>query len=293
MKEKKILVLGGTGKIGSTLITNLSKATHCSIKIFSRHKPQDMSNNILWIEGDMLDYDELVNVMCGVDYVFLNSPPAPNLCALQVNAINAAVECKVKHIVRISAMGSSLVDRNSLSCSSIATWHAIIDKYLIDSGVNYTILKPNYFMQNLVTFKDDIIKSNAFQTCLEKPGKISMIHADDIAEAACACLLSPEKHVNKSYDLTGLKSCDFNDIANFSSKLLSKDITHVSIPKEDFISKKREQGYPDWFVNDVGMFFSSYSKSMGESMNRNVELITGRKSKSLESYLKELLEGAN
>ena len=54
------------------------------------------------------------------------------------------------HIVKISAMGIDPKLNSPLSRTSIAQWHYEIEKYLEGSGLPFTFIRPNFFMQNML-----------------------------------------------------------------------------------------------------------------------------------------------
>jgi uncharacterized protein YbjT (DUF2867 family) len=81
----------------------------------------------------------------------------------------------VDHIVFISALG---VDQNEEAPLRI------IERHLMNSGVNHTIIRPNFFMENFSTgfIAPMIAQGGVFLAAGD--GKTSFISTRDIAEAA-------------------------------------------------------------------------------------------------------------
>ena len=77
-KGKKILVIGGTGTIGSNIVKHLLKEDPDVIRIFSRDEYKQFliqqefgnSNKLRYLIGDIRDYDRVLSAMEDVDYVF-------------------------------------------------------------------------------------------------------------------------------------------------------------------------------------------------------------------------------
>ncbi|QAS52157.1 UDP-N-acetylglucosamine 4,6-dehydratase family protein [Halobacillus litoralis] len=77
-KGKKILVIGGTGTIGTSIVKTLLHESPSAIRVFSRdeHKQHQLQNdlgereNVRFLIGDIRDYDRLHTAMQEIDYVF-------------------------------------------------------------------------------------------------------------------------------------------------------------------------------------------------------------------------------
>lgn len=77
-KGKKVLVIGGTGTIGKSIVQTLLLESPEVIRVFSRdeHKQHELQNhsgprnNVRYLIGDVRDYDRVHSAMQGIDYVF-------------------------------------------------------------------------------------------------------------------------------------------------------------------------------------------------------------------------------
>ncbi len=120
--NKIILITGGTGSFGSTVINKLINYKFKQIIIFSRdeRKQEDLrlklnNRRIKFIIGDVRDYSSLETAMNGVDYVFhaaaLKQVPScefypweaykTNIIGTE-NSINASIKNKVKKFILLS-----------------------------------------------------------------------------------------------------------------------------------------------------------------------------------------------
>ncbi len=106
----KILVIGATGTIGST-VCELLKAENADFTAMVRNDDKAksfVSRGIKTVTGDLADMDSLRKAMHGIDKLFLLSVTSPDLPKLQGNAARIAKERGIKHIVKISVRGAGV-----------------------------------------------------------------------------------------------------------------------------------------------------------------------------------------
>lgn len=122
MEGKKLLITGGTGSFGNTVLDKFVDSDIAEIRIFSRDekKQHDMrikynNEKIKFIIGDVRDYDSVASAMKGVDYVFsaaaLKHVPSCEFYPIQAvrtnvlgtqNVLTAAIENDVSRVVVLS-----------------------------------------------------------------------------------------------------------------------------------------------------------------------------------------------
>ena len=110
--------------------------------------PQKAQNlpGITWVTGDLAKPETLPTAFEGAKTLFLVSSIGEDTVALQHNAIEAARNAGMTHIVKLSAFAAS-----GHSTAPICLWHYQVEKEMQESGMDWTILRPHHFMQNLVT----------------------------------------------------------------------------------------------------------------------------------------------
>lgn len=190
-----ILITGATGTIGQALVKQL-QARGANFAVMSS-KPHREVGGLASVLGDMADAASLRTAFAGVDTLFLLFPYQANAVELARNAVQAAQVAGVKHIVRSSGAGA---DANSPV--AIAQMQGTIDQLIERSGIPYTLLRPNGFMQNWVNFSAAQIKAGSY-AAPNGEGAISVIDVRDIAEVAALVLTDPAAHAGKAYTLTG------------------------------------------------------------------------------------------
>src|ERR687896_303844 len=202
-KQESILVTGASGNIGSEVVKELlSDAPDVSLKA-AIHSSQ----NVKKVKSDarvkviQIDYNEpetIREALNGVDKLFLLTPDVPHAADLASNAVIEAKKAGIKQIVKQSVMGAALeADVGTMRL------HRQVEKFIERSGIPFTFLRPNEFMQNFVNFHSPSIKgNNAFYVPLED-AKVSLVDVRDIAAVAVKSLIDKDKHKNKTYLITG------------------------------------------------------------------------------------------
>ena len=197
MSATHILVMGATGNISSLVIPQLL-AGGAAVRALV-HNPDKASGlsakGVQVIVGDLEDPVSLAKAFAGVSAVFLLTPFGEKADALARNAIAAAKKAGSPYIVRLSAVKAAL-DAPTANGRS----HGQTEKDLKESGL-VVILKPHYFMQNLLGQTQSIMTQRAFYHGMGQ-AKLGMIDVRDIADCAAKALLD-RSLAGKTFTPTG------------------------------------------------------------------------------------------
>ena len=199
-----ILITGATGRVGGAAITHL-RSKGLPVRALLRRPEKAAPLSGLGVEpvfGDLAQPRSLERALEGVTAALLVSPLDPHQMELQGNFIDAAKRAGRVHIVKLSGLGTAL---NSPVRSG--RWHAQTEKYLEDSGLPFTHLRPPFFMQNILRFAPTIRADGTFSGALNQ-GKVAMIDVADIA-AVAATALTTSGHAGKAYTLTGPEALSY------------------------------------------------------------------------------------
>jgi uncharacterized protein YbjT (DUF2867 family) len=242
----KILVTGATGNVGSEVVKQLAGLS-VSVRALVRDRTKAAAiegRNVEIVEGDLSKPSTLGPAFDGVRKALISSSPDPRQAALQNGVIDAAKRAGVRHVVKISAMGAA-----PNSPISFGRWHAETERYLEQSGVPFTILRPNFFMQNVLMSAGTIAAEGKFYASM-KDGKASFVDVRDIG-AAAAQALAGSGHEGKTYQITGPEALSFADIARKLSAVLKRPVTYVDIPREALIQALTSAGLQDWMARGI------------------------------------------
>ena len=151
-----ILVTGSTGLIGSEVLRGLSNAGMPARALTRDLKKARKMPGVTWVAGDLGKPETLPAAFEGAQTLFLLTHYLEDMVELQHNAIAAARAASVTHVVKVSAFGAS-----DHSKAPIGLWHYRVEKELRESGLEWTMLRPHHFMQNLLAQAEYVIKEGA------------------------------------------------------------------------------------------------------------------------------------
>src|SRR5215470_9927271 len=149
MADSLVLVTGATGTVGTAVLADLKGKPGIKLRALVRNPdkaPTLVEEGYEAVLGDLEEPDTLPQAFEGVDVLFLLTPAAALEPSMGSNAVAAARQAGVKHIVRNSAIKAAhdAPNRNG-------RLHAQVEDAVKASGIPWTILKPHYYMQNLLS----------------------------------------------------------------------------------------------------------------------------------------------
>lgn len=242
-----ILVIGATGTIGSSVFEQLAERGFPA-RAFVRDP--DKASQVLGpgaevALGDLSEPKTIEAAMAGVEKVFLVSPHGPGQAEREGNAVEAAVRAgTVEHLVKVS--GGNYMGPDSDVAPGFSHWN--VERKIEGSGIPYTFLRPNFFMQNTLRLVAPQVASTGGFALPFGEARISMVDARDVAAVGVATLTRTGQE-GKTQVLTGSEALGFDDVARVLSELLGREVTYESIPLESFSGSSRERGSPDWLVH--------------------------------------------
>ncbi len=286
-----ILVTGATGQFGKTTIDFLLKkdipANNIAALVRDEAKAADLkSKGIILKTGDYNNYESLLAAFADADkLLFVSGNEIENRVSQHENVVKAAIQAGVKHVVYTSFLSAN--ESNTSPIAMVGEAHIQTEKWLKESGLSYTILKNNIYMDMIPVF----IGEKALETgIIYQPageGKCAYVLREEMAEIA-ANILTSTGHEGKIYPLTGNKAYSYGDIAKILSEITGKDIQYVSPTPEEFSKTLQEANVPAAYIGMLTGF--SVAKAQGEFdiEDNTMEILLGRKPTSVTGYLKKM-----
>jgi uncharacterized protein YbjT (DUF2867 family) len=173
---------------------------------------------------------------------------------------------------------------------SFPSWHRKVEDKLKASGLKYTILRPNGFMQNIVMYNAPSIRSQgAFYQALGD-AKISLIDLRDIAAVAAKALTEPQAHAGKTYELNGPEALSNGEVAARISRVAGRPVQYVDIPDEAQRKAMLEIGMPEWQVTALLELQEYYRSGKCAKVTEVLPRLLGRAPRTLDQFLEEKKE---
>jgi len=274
-----ILITGASGNVGKEVLKQVA-ATGAKVRAAFQTVTKAAAAPS-GVEIATMDYNKpetLQAALKGIERVFLVAPPTPNLPALERKAIDEIKQSGVRHVVKLSAMGG----RDAI----FPRQHADSEDYIKSSGVPYTFLRPNGFMQNFVTYNGATINTqNAFYGS-QGDGEVSHIDLRDIAAVAVKTLIE-DGHQGKAYTLTGPEALSNTRVAEILSEDTGREIKYVDLTAEQFKQALLGAGLPEWSANALADLQQFYRRGGASAVTRDVEQLLGRKPTSFEQFSRD------
>jgi uncharacterized protein YbjT (DUF2867 family) len=271
-----ILITGASGNVGREV---LKQALAVGLKIRATFQSPDVAAKApAGLEGVIMDYakpETIRPALRGVEKIFLVGPPVRNLPALEANFVKEVRAAGRQHIVKLSALGG----RQSMFPSG----HRDSEENIEASGLPYTFLRPNGFMQNLVNYNAGTIRSqNAFYGC-QGNGAVSVVDIRDIA-AVAVIVLAATGHEGKSYSLTGSEALSNWHVAEKISRVAGRKISYVDLPPAEFKKAILSAGIPEWSADALLDLQRLYREGKATPVSDDLERLTGRKPIAFDQF---------
>ncbi|KAI0650086.1 NAD-P-binding protein [Trametes meyenii] len=229
-----ILITGASGRTSGFVIRALLESKSLSpsdLRLFVRSR--DAANKLKaqygqltdssFAIGDYLEVSTLPPALEGVDVVFHNGPAFHALeSAMGIALVDAAKHAGVKHFVYCSVLFPVITKMLNHKAK------APVEEHLLESGLNYTILEPSSFMQN-VNLKN-VVSTGTLQALYTPSVLQGYLDLEDLAAVARLVILDPAPHNRARYELVG-ENCTYEDVARTIAVQMGKDAKVEQVPR--------------------------------------------------------------
>jgi uncharacterized protein YbjT (DUF2867 family) len=274
-----ILVTGATGHIGSELVRLLAdQGAPARALVHSPDKAAPIQR--LGLETAVGDYqqpDTLDAAMKGCDQLFLLSPPTPRQPQQEQQVIDAARRAGVEHVVKQSVPWAG-PDAPLV----FSRWHGQVEQHLAQSGLAYTLLRPNNFMQNFLMSAQQVADQGILYGMFGD-GRIAFVDTRDIAAVAAELLTNPG-HQGASYTLTGPEALTAAEVAERLSAATGRQVRYVDVGPDAFRQALAGAGMPGWLVDGVVEGNTMLAAGHAATVTDEVARLTGRPPRTFAQF---------
>ncbi|MCD6023187.1 MAG: NAD-dependent epimerase/dehydratase family protein [Fibrobacteria bacterium] len=269
----QILIVGGSGTVGSEIVKTLKAEGHSVRVATSKPTTEAGKMHVNLLTGDGLDA-----AFEGVERAFFLSPGGyADQYAILAPLIAKAKEAKLKKVVLMTALGVEGAEGSPMR-------RAELD--LIASGIPYNIIRPSWFSQNFVNFWGYGIKTANTIALPVGDGKAAFIDSRDIS-AVAAKLLTDDSRNGQEYTLTGPQALTHTEVAKIIADATGKPVTFKDISPDELRPVLVGAGIPADYVELLLVLLSYIKAGYTGAVTNSVEEILGRKPRDFRSYAKE------
>jgi uncharacterized protein YbjT (DUF2867 family) len=278
-----ILITGATGSNGTELVKLLSSR---GVPVRAMVRSHEGAKAIAGLQGVELvigDFDDPASVeraLQGVEKSFLLTNSTERAEPQQLGFVNSARRTGLKHIVKLSQFAA-----DKSSPVRFLRYHAAVESAIADSGIGYTFLRPNLYMQGLLAFSASIKSTGKFYAAAGD-AKVSVVDVRDNAAAAAAALTEPG-HQGKIYDLTGPEALTHAEMAAQLSEAVRRPIAFVDIPAEAMQEALLSAGFPLWQAEGLLEDYAHYRRNEASAVRPGVQNATGKQARVFSVFARD------
>jgi uncharacterized protein YbjT (DUF2867 family) len=254
-ESKMMVITGATGQVGGEVLRRLvQRDVHVRALVRNPAKAQSVRRRgVETVEGDFARPETLVRALEGADTMFLTCANVPEQVELESDAIEAAVRAGVRRVVKLSVLGAQ-----AGSPVPFRDWHGRIEERLRDSGTDFTILRPNFFMQGL-------------------PG---LVGADGNIHAPTGD--------GRVGTITGPESLSLAEVADKLSEAAGREIRHIDVSSEAAREGMVSSGMSEWFAEALLTLFAAIRRGGLDAVTDTVSSVGRVEPRPVATFAREL-----
>ena len=247
--KPRVLVMGATGQVGGSVASLLSANPKLSIVAAARDPAKAGHLGIPVVTLDLDRIETFTPALQGIDRIFMATGYTVDMLRQSKDLVNMAKKAGVKQIVHLGACGD---DDTRIAHYG---WHQFIERYIEWSGVTFTHLRPEIFMQNLLGYGGESYVREGVIRHYVGNARLSWVDCDDVAAVAANCLTDPERHSGKTYRL-GYEAKSFDEVAATFTDTLGQPFSYAPRSPAEFLRNVLAAGAEPAYMKCV---FDSYS----------------------------------
>ena len=276
--SKPILVTGASGNIGRVLVRLLLERGE-PVKAATRHPGHYPTG--LGVDVVDFDFDQpqtYAPALAGTDRLLL-MPRGLDLepCATAAPLLEQAKASGVRHVVLISGFGvERLVEYPG---------HFQLEKLVQSTGLEYTILRPTWFMTLLIRGLNLPRQRNRLCPPVGE-ARLSFIDTDDIAAAAAVCLTEPG-HWGQIYAMTGDEIVNFDECAEIIAQNAGCQMRYEPATEDEMREIYARVGMMSPSIEYMMWYFAAVRAGWYEIVTPTVAELLGRRPTTLAQFAKK------
>ena len=288
---KKILVTGATGTLGRIVTDGLKRGGCSNFVAATRSSGKAGALKRGGIEAAIMDIrsgEGVKDALRGVEKVFLLTPFSEGMVSEVELFTEEALARGVGHIVRLSGLGAGSED--SSDRPELVSIHNRCEDVITSSGIDYTFLRPNTFMQNYYLYFGSSIRGGSTFSIPAGLGRVSFVDGRDIGRLAVDVLLDKggaECHIGRGYSLTGPEALSNYEVADIISSVAGRPVSYIDLDPMEAREALLVSGRSPWFI-DLLIELDEYNKGgYSQAVSGDIEEVTGDPATHFRDFAEE------
>lgn len=228
--------------------------------------------------------DALDHIFKGVEALYLASPGTlvseGKVLEPAEAFVRAAQHSGVQRVVRLSAAGVEYSEGQLRQ----------VEQLVEASGINWTLLRPNWFMQNYSTPSTSSMNIEAVHRgVLREPAgdaRTAYIDARDIAAVAVRALIE-DGHGGKAYTLSGPEALSRHQVAATFARVLEREVLYQPVSDAEMRAEMRQAGATEAYVETMSALYGLARAGATEGRTDEVQHLTGQAPRTFEAFVRD------
>jgi (4-alkanoyl-5-oxo-2,5-dihydrofuran-3-yl)methyl phosphate reductase len=274
-----VLVCGATGNTGSEVLRQLvAQGVPTRAMTRSPESARRLSGSgVDTVVADLGSPDSLPAALEGVTAVYVATPTSPELPRYEGNLAAAAARAGVSHIVKLSVIGAA-----AESPLTFARLHFDAEQRIRQSGLHWTMVRPNGFMQNTLAWAPQIAAGDIYGPIMD--ARWSIVDMRDIAAVAVAALTDPATHSGATYVVTGPEASSPREQIEILAETLGRPLEAHEVSIEQARAAMLDSGWPAWNAERMTELLHLYANGVATATSPDVERVTGHTARSYRQF---------
>lgn len=282
MSNELIVITGATGTVGSEVAKSLL-AAGARVRVAVRNPAKVADLVAAGAEATPVDFADptaLERAFSGAARLFLLTPFVEDDVAQVQAAVEAAKRAGVRFVLRMSALGA-----DPDSPLELGRKHARAEQIVKDSGLEWTVLQPTFFQDNVFNYAGSTITEQGAFYGASGGGKTAYVSSADIGAVAAKILEAPQGHAGQTHVVTGPEALADTEVAALLTKALGKAVRYVDLDNAAYRRGVLDTGAPEWMADALAGLEGVKANGWAAAVSPVVFDVLGRAPESMAAFL--------
>lgn len=230
---------------------------------------------------DFNNPDSMARALIGIDRVLMVTGYTVDKLIQGKSFIDEARKAGVSYVVHLGSPGD---DDTRVAHYG---WEQLVERYLEWSGIGFTHLRPQIFMQNLLGYGGASLVDHSVIRQFVGRAQLCWIDREDITTVAALCLSDPTGHNGKTYRL-GAEVRGCNEITEITSEVTNQLFVYQPQPPSEFPAKSVAAGAEPVYMRSVHDNYANLEAGRGPGVSQSFEdfsLLTRKAPRTVRDFI--------